>query len=107
MQARAWEGGKTQPIHSKDWLLQFRASLHGQMLQLQSVNLVQNHELSDSDYVSAVVAMLKMDPNRKVVCQHLARKTGKSRIMKNIHNMATRQKEASSKMVSRDFSVKE
>ena len=40
-------------------------------------------------------AMLRMDPNRKLVRQHFAEKMSKPVIMKDIHNIATMAKEVS------------
>ena len=39
--------------------------------------------------------MLKKNPNKKLVRQQFAEKTGKPVIMKDIHNIATRAKEVS------------
>ena len=49
--------------------------------------------------------MLKIDPNRKLVLQQFAEKTGKPLIMKDINNKATKQKDTNSQEVSSDFPV--
>ena len=70
--------------------LQFRVSLDGQMLQLCSWDIGHNHEVSeevfqhhpkmrklDEESLKEAKEMLKVDPNRKLLRQHFAEKTGK------------------------------
>ena len=79
--------------------LQFWSTLDGQMLQLRNSTLEHNHKLSaevyhhhpkqrklDSKDIKTASAMLKLDPNRKLVRQHFVEKTGKPIVMKDIHH---------------------
>ena len=84
------------------FVVKFRASADGQHLMVTAFVDSHNHEVSaqeynmnpsvrrlDSETKEEIKGIIKMNGNRKLIQQYYAEKTGKSVLMRDIHNLAT------------------